>query len=174
VRNSPDDSFCHSDPDMVMRGITPGHRIADQCVSNTARSIRTESRSNTRELSLWRASRSRCDLLHARRNCFAAKAPQHAARLHFVRPKPESALLAGEPSTTTVNYFIGNEAHTWRTNVPTYRAVTYTNLFPQIDLRSSASRRSRAAPMEISSSTADAVSLAKRFYRATLSCPTKY
>ena len=34
-----------------------------------------------------------------------------------------------------VNYFVGNDATQWRTNVPTYAAIVYRELYPGIDLR---------------------------------------
>ena len=33
-----------------------------------------------------------------------------------------------------VNYFVGNDTEKWRRNVPTYRKVHYTNVYPGIDL----------------------------------------
>src|SRR2546426_6077837 len=32
------------------------------------------------------------------------------------------------------NYFIGNDPSKWRTDVPTYAKVQYTNVYPGIDL----------------------------------------
>ena len=34
----------------------------------------------------------------------------------------------------TVNYFLGNDAQCWRTNIPTYAKVAYSNIYPGVDL----------------------------------------
>jgi len=34
-----------------------------------------------------------------------------------------------------VNYFIGNDPSQWHTNIPTYAAVQYTNVYSGIDLQ---------------------------------------
>ncbi len=33
-----------------------------------------------------------------------------------------------------VNYFIGNDPEKWRRNIPTYRKVHYTDVYPGIDI----------------------------------------
>src|SRR2546425_8473822 len=47
-------------------------------------------------------------------------------------PMPRLAGLDELPGK--VNYFIGNDAAKWRTNVPTYARVHYQDLYPGIDL----------------------------------------
>src|SRR5436309_775869 len=43
-------------------------------------------------------------------------------------------LSAGDPMTGRVNYFLGNDPAKWRTNVATYRTLTYGGLYPGVDL----------------------------------------
>ena len=40
-----------------------------------------------------------------------------------------------------VNYFIGNDPEKWRTNIPTYRAVLYKEVYPGIDIKFYGSNR---------------------------------
>ena len=56
-----------------------------------------------------------------------------------VRMRLEGANLASrtlglEPLPGIVNYFIGNDPQTWRTNIPTYKKVEYKDIYPGIDL----------------------------------------
>lgn len=55
-------------------------------------------------------------------------------RMHL-RGAAGSARISGlEELSGKVNYFIGNEAESWRTNVPTYARVRYENIYPGVDL----------------------------------------
>jgi len=46
-----------------------------------------------------------------------------------------SASLAGEePLPGTANYFVGSDPAAWRTGVPTYAKVRYTDVYPGVDL----------------------------------------
>jgi hypothetical protein len=57
-----------------------------------------------------------------------------ALRLSFVGAHP--ALLVGERKLPGHhNYFLGNDAGRWRTDVPRYASVRYESLYPGIDLR---------------------------------------
>lgn len=58
------------------------------------------------------------------------------ARLH-VRPMgaaQSSRPVAESPLPGRSNYFIGNDPHTWRTNVPSYSKIRYPDVYPGIDL----------------------------------------
>ncbi len=55
-------------------------------------------------------------------------------RIRFVGAKATPPLGA-EKTTAKVNYFVGNDAARWRTDVPTYGQVVYRKLYPGIDLR---------------------------------------
>jgi hypothetical protein len=47
----------------------------------------------------------------------------------------ENPAVAGENQQPgRVNYFIGNDPASWRTNVPTYASVRYKNVYPGVDL----------------------------------------
>lgn len=47
----------------------------------------------------------------------------------------EAAVVKGsERRSGVVNYFLGNDASKWRTNVPTFGAVEYRGLYPGIDM----------------------------------------
>src|SRR5215471_16216571 len=46
-----------------------------------------------------------------------------------------SASIAGEaPQTSTSNYFVGSDPHSWHTSIPNYGRVRYTGVYPGIDL----------------------------------------
>ena len=56
----------------------------------------------------------------------------HAYRMHFVggnTPEPYGYM----PQNTTVNYMIGSSPALWRSKVPQYDAVIYSNLYDNID-----------------------------------------
>jgi hypothetical protein len=81
-----------------------------------------------------------------RRNSITAKAkmaarPDRGAaptasviRMHLVGANAGSGVAGHEPLPGKVNYFIGNDPAKWRTNVPTYAQVQYTDVYPGIDL----------------------------------------
>lgn len=58
-----------------------------------------------------------------------------ALRLHFEGANPNPELAGNKRLSGVVNYFIGNDPAKWRTNLPTYAAVTYKELYRGIDLR---------------------------------------
>jgi hypothetical protein len=47
---------------------------------------------------------------------------------------PSSAIDGTEQLPGIVNYFIGNDPDKWRTKIPTYAKVHYTEAYPGIDL----------------------------------------
>ncbi|MCG6550885.1 MAG: SBBP repeat-containing protein, partial [Candidatus Magnetominusculus sp. LBB02] len=65
----------------------------------------------------------------------ADKVNTAAVRLTFVNTNPDAnAMTAIGRLPGTSNYFIGSNAQTWRTNVPTYEKVKYTGLYRGVDL----------------------------------------
>jgi hypothetical protein len=62
------------------------------------------------------------------------KATQTVLRMRFVGANPEARVEGREELPGKANYFIGNDPTKWRTNVPTYAKVRYTNVYPGIDL----------------------------------------
>jgi len=58
-----------------------------------------------------------------------------ALRMRFVGANPEALVNAGEASPARVSYFMGNDSTQWRTDLPTYTGITYSNLYPGIDLQ---------------------------------------
>jgi hypothetical protein len=53
--------------------------------------------------------------------------------LRFKGANVDSELSHVESHQGTVNYLIGNNPEDWKQSVPTYKAITYTNLYPGID-----------------------------------------
>jgi hypothetical protein len=63
-------------------------------------------------------------------------------RLSFVGANPEPQVLPGNRLPGTVNYFLGNDPGKWQTNLPTYGGITYSGLYPGIDLHYEGTQRS--------------------------------
>src|SRR6266513_1028843 len=57
-----------------------------------------------------------------------------ALRMSFAGANPRPRVTGLEELPGKANYFIGNDPAKWRTNVPTYAKVRYTDLYPRIDL----------------------------------------
>jgi len=55
--------------------------------------------------------------------------------LAFSGALDDPKLIAKTPLPGHVNYFIGNNPSKWRTSVPTYRGITYENIYSGIDAR---------------------------------------
>ena len=55
-------------------------------------------------------------------------------RMRFIDVDPLSELIGQDELPGTVHYFIGNNPSQWHTNVPTYHRVTYSHLYPGIDV----------------------------------------
>jgi uncharacterized protein (TIGR03437 family) len=60
---------------------------------------------------------------------------QDEMHLQFVNANPDVQVNGVQQMPGVVNYLIGNDPSRWRTNVPTFAAVTYQQLYPGIDLR---------------------------------------
>jgi len=65
----------------------------------------------------------------------SAKHTTEAVTLSFVGANKKVRISACEQMTGKVNYFIGNDRSKWRTNIPTYGAVTYHDIYKNIDVK---------------------------------------
>ena len=60
---------------------------------------------------------------------------RHRRRIFMNLVGAQTASIAGrEPSSTKTNYYLGSNPADWHLDVPTYRSVTYTGVYPGIDL----------------------------------------
>lgn len=62
-------------------------------------------------------------------------------RLSFVGASPEPHILPGSQLPGTVNYFLGNDPDKWQTGLPTFGDITYSGLYPGIDLQFEGTQR---------------------------------
>jgi len=62
------------------------------------------------------------------------KVTRTVVRMKLVGANPEPRVEGRQELPGKVNYFIGNDPAKWRTNVPTYAKVQYTNVYPGVDL----------------------------------------
>jgi Beta-propeller repeat len=61
--------------------------------------------------------------------------PEHTLlRMKFTGGNPAPSVFGVDELNGKCNYFIGNDASRWRTNVPTFAKVKYENIYPGIDL----------------------------------------
>ncbi len=58
-----------------------------------------------------------------------------ALTLSFLGASPETKIMAEKRMTGHVNYFVGNDKRAWRSNIPTYGAVLYRDVYKNIDIR---------------------------------------
>jgi uncharacterized repeat protein (TIGR01451 family) len=63
-----------------------------------------------------------------------AQASASVVHLRFVGASPAPAVVGVNRLPGIVNYFIGDDPASWRTNVPTYAGIVYRQLYPGIDL----------------------------------------
>ena len=56
-------------------------------------------------------------------------------RIEFLGANPQAETAGNGPSAATVNYFLGSDPAAWRTGLPTYAGITYSSLYPGIDLQ---------------------------------------
>src|SRR3990167_6741722 len=56
-------------------------------------------------------------------------------KLTFINANPNPEIIAVDQQEGKVNYFVGNDPKKWRTNIPTYRAVLYKEVYPGIDIK---------------------------------------
>ena len=70
----------------------------------------------------------------------AAKGPEsvknatQVLRVAMVGVNPKSAVAGEEQLPSKSNYFVGNDPKKWRTNIPMYQRVRYSNVYPGVDL----------------------------------------
>jgi hypothetical protein len=62
------------------------------------------------------------------------KATQTVLRMTFLGANAKPRVTGREEMPGKANYFIGNDPHQWRTNLPTYAKVKYESAYPGIDL----------------------------------------
>jgi hypothetical protein len=62
------------------------------------------------------------------------KAEGAVVRMHLDGANPHAAIAGQSPLPGKVNYLRGNDPKQWRTDIPTYEKVKYTNVYPGIDL----------------------------------------
>jgi hypothetical protein len=55
-------------------------------------------------------------------------------RMKLVGSNPHAGVVGVDPLPGKSNYFIGNDPKKWRTNVPNYSRVKYSDVYPGIDL----------------------------------------
>jgi len=65
----------------------------------------------------------------------AARPLSEAVSLSFVGANPKAKISADDKRTGRVNYFIGNDRSKWRTGIPTFGAVTYRDVYKNIDIK---------------------------------------
>ena len=58
----------------------------------------------------------------------------HALRFTWLNANPDAHSQGEAPLPGTVNYLKGSDATTWRTAIPTYERVRYSEIYPGIDL----------------------------------------
>ena len=59
---------------------------------------------------------------------------QSMVRMRFAGANPQAEMVGLEKLPGIVNYILGEDPSKWRTNIPTYQKVEYTNVYPGIDL----------------------------------------
>jgi hypothetical protein len=55
-------------------------------------------------------------------------------RMHLIGANPSAGMEGVGRLSGRVNYFIGNDPTKWQTDVPTFRAVRYTDVYPGVEL----------------------------------------
>ena len=59
----------------------------------------------------------------------------HAYDVSFAGANPQAVIEPERPMVGYANYFIGNDSSKWASNVKTYGALVYKNIYPGIDVR---------------------------------------
>ena len=60
--------------------------------------------------------------------------PRSIVRMKLEGANPSPQVEGLEPLSTTTNYFAGSDPAEWRTNIPTFNRVRYTQVYPGIDM----------------------------------------
>jgi gliding motility-associated-like protein len=58
----------------------------------------------------------------------------HAYKVNFVGASDDAAIIPEKAIPSYNNYFIGNDTTQWQSNCKIYQAVTYKNIYPNIDV----------------------------------------
>ena len=69
--------------------------------------------------------------MHRARN---AAAQTSVLRMHFEGANPEAEIVGTKLLPGKTNYFIGNDPKQWHTDIPSYEAVRYREVYPGVDL----------------------------------------
>ena len=59
----------------------------------------------------------------------------HIYGVRFLNANENPVIVPEKPLATYTNYFIGNDSTKWATNCKTYQAITYKDVYPNIDVR---------------------------------------
>jgi len=59
----------------------------------------------------------------------------HAYEMRFLNANKNPQIIPDKPLDAYSNYFIGNDPTKWAANCQTYQALTYKNVYPNIDVR---------------------------------------
>jgi gliding motility-associated-like protein len=59
----------------------------------------------------------------------------HIYEMRFLNSNPNAQIVPDKPLSTYTNYILGNDSTKWAGNCKTYQAVTYKNIYPNIDVR---------------------------------------
>jgi len=65
----------------------------------------------------------------------SSKATTESVSLSFVGANPKAKITSYDKMPGKVNYFVGNDKTKWRSNIPTYGAVTYKDVYKNIDVK---------------------------------------
>jgi len=63
------------------------------------------------------------------------KAERMVFSLDFLGTNESPVIEGRNKDEAIVNYFIGNDPEKWHTDIPTYREVVYSDIYPDVDLR---------------------------------------
>ncbi len=63
-------------------------------------------------------------------------------RAGFVGANANSTVVGLEATGSRTSFYLGNTPGRWRTNIPTYQAICYQDIYPGIDLKYCEDRRS--------------------------------
>ncbi len=69
------------------------------------------------------------------------KSATEVLRLSFLGTNKNSSIIASDPQQGRVNYFTGSDRSKWRSNISTYRTLTYKNIYDNIDIKFYGSNR---------------------------------
>ncbi len=93
----------------------------------------SESRIQNSESADWRAGRVNA-LDASLQGVDTPRSPGVAVYMEIVGANPAGRAAGVNPLEGKINYFIGNDPSQWHTNIATFGAVTYQDVYPGIDL----------------------------------------